>query len=269
MTKRILTLAIGFEMVIGFANAAEPSAAPAPLQSLLDRAGQQVERFWDQFSAVTCIETVEQEKLSEDGKVLVKKRSAYDYLVLLQFSGDDLMVNESRVLQGKPAKESDRPLLTTSGFSTLVLIFHPRFQASYVFTDEGNDPQTPAIHRVHFEHIRGQRSPSVLQLRSREYPIEWQGTAWIESSTGSITRIQAGLKEPLEDVGLKKLESEVRYSPVSLSGAKELPWMPMTAQIEADTKHQHWRNLHQFIAYKQFSVSTDSRTEAPKEVSKP
>jgi hypothetical protein len=109
----------------------------------------------------------------------------------------------------------------------------------------------------------------VLQLRSREYPIEWQGTAWIESSTGRITRIQAGLKEPLEDVGLKILESEVRYSPVSLSGAKELPWMPMTAQIEADTKHQHWRNLHQFTAYKQFSVTTDSRTETPKEVSKP
>ncbi len=269
MTKRILTLAIGFEMVIGFASGAERSTTSAPFQSLLEGAGQQVERFWDQFSAVTCIETIEQEKLSEDGKVLVKKRSAYDYLVLLQFSGDDLMVNESRVLQGKPAKESDRALLTTSGFSTLVLIFHPRFQASYVFTDEGSDPQTPSLHRVRFAHVRGRRSPSVLQLRSREYPIEWQGTAWIEPSTGSITRIQAELKGPLEDVGLQKLESEVCYSQVALSGAKELPWMPATARIEADTKHQHWRNLHQFTAYKQFSVSTDSRTEAPKEVSKP
>jgi hypothetical protein len=268
MIKPFLTLAIGFELAAGLAVGAEPSA-PAPLQDLLARAGQQVARFWDRFSAVTCIETIDQEKLSEDGKVLVKKHSSYDYLVLLQFSGDDLMVDESRVLQGKPAKESDRALLSTSGFSTLVLIFHPRFHGSYVFTDEGKDPQTPLLQRVRFQHVRGQRSPSVLQLRSREYPIEWQGTAWLEFSTGNITRIQAGLQEPLVDVGLRNLESEVQYSPVSLRGQQELPWMPMTARIEAGTQHQHWRNLHQFTAYKEFSVSTDARTEAPKEVSKP
>lgn len=266
MIKHFLTLAIGFELGVGLAMGAEPSTA-APLQDLLARAGQQVTRFWDQFSAVTCIETIEQDKLSEDGKILVKKRSAYDYLVLLQFSGDDLMVNESRVLQGKAAKESDRALLSTSGFSTLVLIFHPRFHASYVFTDQGMDPQTQLLRRIRFEHIRGQRSPSVLQLRSREYPIEWQGTAWLDDSTGSITRIQAGLKAPLDDVGLMRLDSDVRYSPVKLAAAKELPWMPASAQIDADTKHQHWRNLHQFSDYKQFSVSTDSKTEAPKEVS--
>ena len=266
MIRRFLILAIGFELAIGLASGVEPSA-PASLQDLLARAGQQVARFWDQFSAVTCMETVEQDKLSEDGKVLVKKRNAYDYLVLLQFSGDDLMVNESRVLQGKAAKEGDRALLSTSGFSTLILIFHPRFRASYLFTDEGNDPQTPLLRRVRFQHVHGQRSPSVLQLRSREYPIEWQGTAWMDSATGNITRIEAGLKAPLDDVGLLRLSSEVRYSPLSLSGAKELPWMPVTAEIEADTKHQHWRNLHQFTAYKLFSVSTDSKTEGPKEVS--
>lgn len=267
MTRHFLILAIGFELTAAPVSGAEP-AASAPLQELLGRTGQQVARFWDQFSAVTCIETIDQQKLSEDGKVVVKKRSAYDYLVLLQFSGDDLLVNESRVLQGKPAKESDRALLSTSGFSTLVLIFHPRFHASYVFADEGADPQTPLQHRVRFEHIRGQRSPSVLQLRSREYPIQWQGTAWIEFSTGNIARIQAGLKEPLEDVGLRNLESDVQYSPVSFSGKPELPWMPMTARIEAETKHQHWRNVHQFTAYKQFSVTTDARTETPQEVSK-
>jgi|SRR5579871_1323234 len=268
MIRHLSILAIGFELSIGLGSAAAPASALTPLDDLLARAGQQVARFWDQFSAVTCIETVEQDKLSDDGKVLLKKRNAYDYLVLLQFSGDDLMVNESRVLQGKAAKESDRALLSTSGFSTLVLIFHPRFHSSYLFTDQGSDPQMPLLRRVRFEHIRGRRSPSVLQLRSREYPIEWQGTAWMDSATGNITRIQASLKEPLEDVGLMRLDSEVRYSPVPLGGAKELPWLPMAAQIEADTRHQHWRNLHQFTAYRQFSVSTDSKTEAPTEVSK-
>ena len=265
MTKCILTLAIGFELAASAGFAAEP-AELARLDSLLSRTTRQVEQFWEQFSAVTCMETIDQVKLGDDGKVLVKRRGAYDYLVLLQLSGDELFVEESRVTQGKEPKESDRPLLTTSGFSTLVLIFHPLFQGSYVFTDQGSDPDAPSLHRIRFVHVHGQRSPSVLQLRSREYPIEWQGTAWVQTSTGNITRIRAGLKAPMTDVGLEKLDTDVEYSLVSLRGRKTLPWMPVSARIEADTKHQHWRNSHQFTAYREFSVDADSKAQAPKEV---
>ena len=237
----------------------------APFEGLLARTEHRIEQFWDQFSAVTCTETVEQQKLADNGKMLIKRRSAYDYLVLLLLSGGDLTVQESRILKGKPAKESDRALLSTSGFSTLVLIFHPHFRESFTFTDEGADPSTPALHRVHFAHIQGKRSPSVLQLRSRDYPIEWQGTAWIDSATGNIARIQAALEASLADIGLQKLESEVIYGPVTFAGVSDPPWMPSTASIEADTVHQHWRNVHTFTGYKQFSVSTDSKTEAPTE----
>ena len=73
-------------------------------------------------------------------------------------------------------------------------------------------------HRVHFEHVHGKPTPSVLQLRSRDYPIEWQGTAWIDSATGNIARIQAALRSSLADIGLQKLESDVRYGAVSFAG---------------------------------------------------
>jgi len=264
MIRSLSILAIGFELTSGQAWASDV-ASKAPLEDLLARTEHRVEQFWDQFSAVTCAETVEQEKLGDDGKVLIKKRSTYDYLVLLLLSGGDLNVQESRLLQGKPAKETDRALLSTSGFSTLLLIFHPHFRESFNFSDEGADPAAPSLHRVHFEHIQGKRSPSVLQLRSRDYPIEWRGTAWIDNATGNIARIQAALKASLADIGLQKLESEVRYAPVVLGGQAGMAWMPSTASIEAGTMHQHWRNLHTFSAYKQFSVSTDSKTEAPTE----
>jgi hypothetical protein len=264
MIRLTLTLAIAFELMATRGFSAE-AASPAAFESLLARTSRQVEKFWDEFSAVTCLETIDQTKLGDDGKVLLKRRGAYDYLVLLQLSGDDLFVEESRVTQGKPPKESDRALLATSGFSTLVLIFHPHFQGSFTFADQGNDPEAPSLHRIHFEHVRGRRSPSVLQLRSREFPIEWQGTAWVQQTTGNITRIQAGLKASMEDVGLQKLDTDVHYALVSLRGQKELPWMPVAARIEADTKHQHWRNLHEFTSYRQFSVDADSKTQTPKE----
>lgn len=263
MIRSLSIWAIGFSLS-ATAWAAGP-AATAPLDTLLDRTEHRTEQFWDQFSAVTCTETIEQEKLGDDGKVLVKKRSAYDYLVLLLLSGGDLTVQESRLLQGKPAKESDRALLSTSGFSTMVLIFHPHFRESFTFADAGVDPASQSLHRIRFEHIHGKPSPSVLQLRSRDYPIEWQGTAWIDGATGNIARIQAALKTSLADIGLQTLSSDVRYTPVMLAGQTDPPWMPSTASIEAGTVHQHWRNLHAFTRYKQFSVTTDSKTEGPKE----
>lgn len=267
MTRRFLISAIVFNLAAA-ARGAEPPVG-APLPALLARAGQQVARFWDQFSALTCIESIDQEKLSDDGKVVIKKQNTYDYLVLLQLSGDDMIVDESRVLQGKGAKQSDRALLATSGFSTLLLIFHPRFQNSYTFSDENADAENPALRRVSFEHVHGRRSPSVLQLRSRDYPIEWRGTAWIDGTTGNIARIQVDLKAPMEDVGLRRLASEVRYSPVAFAEGQLSAWMPAVARIDAETTHQHWRNVHQFRGYKQFSVTTDSRTETPKDSVKP
>jgi hypothetical protein len=267
MIRSLSILAIGFELAAGMARAADPIAS-APLENLLGRTERRMEQFWDQFSAVTCTETVEQQKLADDGKVLIKRRSSYDYLVLLLLSSGDLTVQESRLLQGKPAKDSDRALLSTSGFSTLALIFHPHFRESFVFSDEGPDPDSPSLDRVHFEHVHGKPTPSVLQLRSRDYPIEWQGTAWIDSASGNIARIQAALKGSLADIGLQKLESDVRYGAVAFAGHPDPPWMPQTASIQADTVHQHWRNLHTFTRYKQFSVSTDSKTETPAEVPK-
>lgn len=265
MIRFLSILAIAFELAAGTARAADPVAA-APPDKLLARAEHRMEQFWDQFSAVTCTETVEQQKLGDDGKVLIKKRSAYDYLVLLLLSGGDLTVQESRLLQGKPAKEAGRALLSTSGFSTLALIFHPHFRESFVFSDQGADPNSPWLHRLHFEQVHGKPTPSVLQLRSRDYPLEWQGTAWIESATANIARIRVALKSSLADIGLQKLESDVRYGAVSFAGHADSPWMPQTASIEADTVHQHWRNVHTFTRYKQFSVSTDSKTETPFEV---
>ena len=240
--------------------------APEPLIRLLDRTGARVDQFWQDFASVSCLETVTQVKLEPSGKVLTRKQATFDYVILIQVSDADVTVDESRMQQGKPPKASERALLATSGFSTLALILHPHFQDSFQFAElqDGNQPGRPVRH-VRFEHIRGRRSPSVLQLRGREYPIEWRGEAWIDAATGAIARIHAELKAPMADVGMQKLSSDVSYSPVGLKGAAEAPWLPERATIEAATERQRWQNVHLFSRYRQFSVDTEVHTEAPKQ----
>jgi hypothetical protein len=261
MIRFFSILAIGFEL----AAAPGVSAAPVSLDTLLDRTGKRVEEFWEQFSAVSCTETVQQVKLGESGKILAQHTSNFDYLVILQLTGDEITVDESRLLQGQPKKESTKPLLTTTGFSTLLLIFHPIFQQSYEYALAGVEQVgSRKLQQVRFSHVRGRRSPSVLQLRGREYPLEWQGSAWIDPQTGYVDRISVGLKDSLADVGLKKLSSEVQYTPVQFTQEKQTAWLPEVATIEANTEHQHWRNVHMFSRYKKFSVTTDSKTDTPK-----
>jgi hypothetical protein len=102
--------------------------------------------------------------------------------------------------------------------------------------------------------VHGARSPSVLKLRQREYPVEWQGTAWIEPASGAVVRVSAGLMTSMEDIGLKSLTADVRYSRVEFSSEQGAHWLPSTAVIEVETPHQRWRNIHSFGQYKLFSV---------------
>ena len=235
-----------------------------PLRTLLDRVGQQVEKFWNYFPAVTCTEQVSQAKLNAKGKALLEQRAAYDYLILLQSAGTRLSVEESRVLKRHQDPKGKASLLLTNGFSILTLIFHPMYQSSYEFSvlpDEVLGGRK--AHRIAFRHLGQNRSPSVLVVHQREYPLEWKGIAWIDPDSYAIMRIEAGLATSMEDMGLLQLNAEVNYAAMHFSGVSSDYWLPTRAVIEALTKRQHWRNIHLFTDYRRFNVETEVRTGTP------
>ena len=239
-------------------------AVGIPTNILLERAGKRAAQLAEQFSEFTCAEAVTQMRLDQNGKVSWKRKSLFDSLVTMQLSGDELSVEESRLPQGTASKEKEtaKSLLVTNGFSTMLLILHPHFQNSYEFSALSEEiVDGRHLQQILFEHIRGARSPSVLQLRGREYPLEWRGTLWIDQDSGSVVKVRVELKSSMEDIGLKRLSSEVQYLPVKFQEWNEPQWLPSVATIEAETPHQHWRNVHQFSQYRLFSVNTTVKTE--------
>ncbi len=248
-------------LVAGSAFAASP--ASSPMAAMLDRTANFTTHFLEDFSNVKCTELVTQTKLGKSGKVEYRVEATFDYLLMAQSSGGELTLVESR-LPGKESKHNrNLPLLVTNGFSTLLLVFHPTYQANFKFTpmeDEIVDGRRYA--RVHFEHIKGTRSTAVLLLRGREYPLDIEGTAWIDPEAGVIARITAGLEGSMEDVGLRSLRCEVHYEQVPFAGAQFSTWLPTTAVIDVETPRQHWRNVHRFTAYQRFSTSVESRIES-------
>ena len=237
-------------------------------QSIIDRTSRQMKDFLDQMSNVKCTERVQQLKLDKNGRSEYSENSSYDYLILLEGSADDFLLNESRLAdtkgQSKKPKDKKNPsLLITNGFSTLPLIFHPYYRSSFDFwvlpeeTVEGR-----RIVPVQFKPVPGRRTPVALAVRGKEYPLEIAGSAWIEAERGTVLRMEVHLANDMTDVGLKSLHSEIEYSAVSFSGGTQMYWLPAKATIDVQTLRQHWRNIHQFSNYQRFSVDTVSTVAA-------
>src|SRR5579862_2120313 len=248
----ILCAAILVALTMFSAACFATSNADEKLADLLTRTSNQTAAFLDQFSDVKCTENVRQEKLNTNDKVQLKEDSTYDYLVILTNAGGELNLSESRlpIHQAKPDRRNT-PMLLSNGFATLFLVFHPYYSAAFTFTAAGEELLGGRLlEKVAFQHIQGMKSPAALALRGREYPLELSGMAWIDPQSGSIARIQAGIGDTLLDVGMKSLNAQIDFAPVPFSDARQIYWFPSQALVEVETPRQHWRNLHQFTAYR-------------------
>ncbi len=253
------TLILLCAFLVSAAHAVDNSA-----QAVIAKTEVSVSKFLDLFSEVKCTELVEQTKLTPKGKVEHQERGRFDYLLMSQNSGGDLSLEESRLQEEATPHKKNVPLLVTNGFATLVLVFHPYYQGGFEFS--GLEPDTLNGHnvvKIRFRHIKGMRTPTVLMLRGREYPLDMMGTAWIDPNTGIIERMQAELLTNMEDIGLRSLHADVSYGPPPFHGMTDMPWLAAEATIEVETPKQHWRNVHRFTNYKHFAVDTEHADNIP------
>lgn len=227
-------------------------AQSTPPASLIDLAQKQVVAYLDKLADLRCTEMVVQQKLTPNGKVEISAHSQYDYFLLMQGNKNDFQLSESRLETGTSAPKH-ASLLLTNGFSTLLLVFHPYYRSSFNFTSEAAALlDGHSVVPMHFAHVTGMRTPAALALRGREFPLELQGTAWLDAHSGQVLRIDASLLYPMTDVGLRSLKVHVEYMPSPR--ATDHFMLPSLAVVDLETMRQHWRNTHTFRDYKFFST---------------
>jgi len=248
---------LGISLFLCALPAALAADQPAPSTKILDMAERQVTAYLAKLADVHCTESVVQEKLSEKGHVEAAERAKYDYLIMMSGNGDDFQLNESRIESSASHKKA-LPMLVTNGAATMLLVFHPYYHNSFTFTIEPEAALDgrPAI-PVHFAHIHGRRTPAALALGGREYPLELEGTAWLEPHTGEVLKIDASLQRDMSDLGLSSMHVVVDYKPVTLAKSDASIDMPATAMVDVKTPLQHWRNTHTFDDYKSFSTDAE------------
>lgn len=223
---------------------------------LLRRAGTAAEDLIKNLGMVRYQEHVSQYKLRSGGKAEYQQEEFFDSLMLVHVKEGRMTAEESLEEEAKPpVRFEQRPLLITSGFSTMALILHPYYEQSFRYSpleDEVVDGQR--FLRLHFEHVKGADSPTVLRLRGRDYSIGLSGTVWLDPQTAAVVRVVSALAEPMEDIGLQSLHCEVQYSSVELPKSAEKLWLPVSATVDLETPRQHWRNVHAFSKYRRYAV---------------
>lgn len=235
--------------------AGQPSSAFDPVEL----AQKQITAYLANLADLHCTELVTQEKLTPSGHVETSERAKYDYLIMMNGTGDDFQLNESRIeASSKHQKAPQKPMLVSNGLATVLLVFHPYYRDSFKF--EPGPVETlggRAVIPVHFTHIPGRRTPAALALRGREFPLELQGTAWLDKLTGDVVKIDASLLRDMSDVGLRSLNVHVDYKIASLGKTGSDVDVPAMAVVDVTTPRQRWRNTHVFEDYKGFSTDAE------------
>jgi hypothetical protein len=250
----------------GFAQATEApaegnppaaaSAAPASAElDALARTRKQVQEYFEQFSNLTCKETVTQLVLNGSGRTLYRENSAYDYQFETSDQNGAWKFLETRSSRNSAFRDPARTLLVTSGFASLLLVAHPMYEASYTFAEDGAESISGVSYlRIKFTPVPGASSPATLRLRGKNYPLPLSGTLWIDRQSGGIVKLEAKVDSGLSDIGLAGMRSEVYFAQHAFKGVQHAVWVPESATIDVQTPRQHWRNLHRFTDYKRFDV---------------
>ena len=230
-----------------------------PSASIVNQVEEKVAKYLTSLADLHCMESVTQEKLGPSGHVEAREHAQYDYLIMMQGGNDDFQLNETRVAtsldKSKPIPAS---MLVSNGIATALLVFHPYYRDSFNFEIRDEElvdgrPATP----VHFTHIPGRRTPAALALRGREYPLELEGTAWLDKQSGAVVKVDAGLMRDMSDVGLRSMSIHVEYKPEPLGEKSRNIILPVLAVVDVTTPRQHWRNTHVFDDYRSFSTNAE------------
>lgn len=249
---------IGLASLVALVIAPE-TMMPQRDSGVLTLAEKQIKELLAELADVHCTETVVQQKLSEDGRVQASAKEQFDYLIMISGHEEDFQMSESRIEDPSwRHKLLSTPMLMTNGMATVLLVFHPYYREGFDFTTlPAETIDGRAAIPIQFKHIGGRRTPAALALRGREYPLELQGTAWLDRESGKIVKVDASLVHDMSDVGLRALTIHVEYKPTRLGSNGAEIVLPTFAVVDVSSLHQHWRNTHYFGNYRSFSTNAE------------
>lgn len=241
------------------------SGVDCPAAQVRDESGKRMQELVNDLSRFAAVEDLFHQPLDADGMPIRTEKRKYDYVAAISERGSGLVsIDEFRTAKLTLSDYPDQ--ISTTGFVTLPLVFHPSMRDDFVMVCEGlADWHGQATWLVHFKQRkdRPNRMHS-YKVGEQVYAVDIKGRAWITADKFQIVRIEADLVRPMPEIRLVSEHQAVEYGPVPFTNKRTVLWLPKTAEIYFDfRKHRYYRR-HSFDHYMLFSVEADEKRKEPK-----
>ena len=190
----------------------------------------------------------------------------FNYLVEIRKSGaKDLDVQEYR--DGSVSVQQFPAHLGTVGLPTLVLVFHPYYQAKYDFKCEGGGSWSGRkTWVVHFQQKADSHSEMlVYHVNGRFYPVGMKGRAWIDAETSQILAMESDMIKPIPEIRLMRDHQLIEYGPVAFANAETNMWLPKSADWYCSISGHRYHRRHSFSNFLLFQIDDSQKIGKPKE----
>lgn len=231
---------------------------------VIDTTGERVEEFVGDVSRIAAIEHLLHEQLDEMGDAITKETRTFNYVASFTESAHSaIAVDEYRQEHLGLADFPDQ--ISSSGFATLALVFHPKMRDSFEMTCEGlGELRGQPTWLVHFKQ-RDDRPAQMHDYRvgGSLYSLKLKGRAWITAGKFQIVRIESELVNPVPEIRLAGEHQVVEYGPVPFAKKKVELWLPQSAEIYLDFRRHRYYRKHSFDHYMLFAVDADEKHKPP------
>jgi hypothetical protein len=239
------------------------------LEEVLKRTGEGVEAFFENMPNTASVEQVHQERLGKDGKARDSLDQEFYYIMEANTGQPGMGIKEYRSTpEGRSASMagSKQGLMLTSGFASTSSLFHPINRTGADFRYLGK--QTLDGREAHV--IAFAQKPKTARMVTRFATDEGSalilthGLAWIDARSFLILRLYTALLEPVPDLRLRNLTTEIEFHQVTFDGSSTTLWLPRDVEIMVDWRDRTLRNQHHYSDFKLFTVEAKEERQPVK-----
>jgi tetratricopeptide (TPR) repeat protein len=235
-----------------------------PYDAVMQGSSLAVQQLVSDVSRISAIEHLLHSQLDEMGTPLTKDTRQFNYVASFsEATPGYVAVDEYRQENLGIADFPDQ--ISSSGFATLALVFHPTLRDNFEMHCEGlGQWHGQATWLVHFKQ-RDDKPARIhdYKVGSQIVALKLKGRAWISADKYQIVRIESELVDPAPQIRLAGEHQIVEYGPVPFAKRNLQLWLPQSAEIYLDFRRHRYYRKHSFDHYMLFSVDAQENTKGP------
>jgi hypothetical protein len=94
--------------------------------------------------------------------------------------------------------------------------------------------------------------PAYFESLGKAAPFFYQGVLWVDQSSYNIVMLQTDLLDPLPDLQLRQLTTELHFHTASIRGYDAVFWLPSRVDISSDQGLGPAEESHSYSNYHLF-----------------